>query len=183
MDDYKQIEDKMKKPIEGLKKEFKTIRAGRANPAILERIMVEYYGVPTPINQLAGISIPEARVIIIQPWDASAIKEIEKGIAKADLGITPNSDGKVIRLVFPQLTEERRKELTKTIKKMGEEAKVIVRNARREALDIFKAQQKAGEMTEDDLKDDEKKVQGLTDKYILEIDEIVELKEQEILEV
>jgi len=180
---YKGIEEKMKKTISVLKEELAGIRAGRANPVLLDKISVDYYGVPTPINQLGNITVPEARVIVIQPWDAKILKDIEKAIQKSDIGINPNNDGKVIRLVFPVLTEERRKELTKVVKKHGEEAKVAIRSIRRDAIEQFKAQKKKGELTEDDLKDAEKDVQNLTDKYITEIDKIVEIKEKEILEV
>jgi len=182
-DSYKGIEEKMKKTISVLKEELAGIRAGRANPVLLDKIFVDYYGVPTPINQLGNITVPEARVIVIQPWDAKILKDIEKAIQKSDIGINPNNDGKVIRLVFPVLTEERRKELTKVVKKHGEEAKVAIRSIRRDAIEQFKAQKKKGEMTEDDLKDAEKDVQNLTDKYIAEIDKIVEIKEKEIMEV
>lgn len=180
---YKPIEDKMKKTVSALKDNLAGLRAGRANPAILDKISVDYYGVPTPINQLGNVSVPEARIILIQPWDAKMLKEIEKAIQKSDIGINPNNDGKAIRLVFPALTEERRKELTKTVKKEGEEAKVAIRAIRRDSIEHFKAQKKNGEITEDDLKDVEKDVQNLTDKYITEIDKIVEAKDKEILEV
>jgi len=182
-DSYKSTEEKMKKTISVLKAELAGIRAGRANPAILDKITVDYYGVPTPINQLGNITVPEARVIVIQPWDAQIIKEIEKAIQKSDIGINPNNDGKVIRLVFPVLTEERRKELTKTVKKYGEEAKVAVRSIRRDAIEHFKVQKKNGEITEDDLKVAEKDIQNITDKFIAEIDKIIEAKDKEILEV
>ncbi|GAE87491.1 ribosome recycling factor [Acetivibrio straminisolvens] len=166
-----------------LKDELNTVRAGRANAAILDRIMVEYYGVPTPINQLGTISIPEPRVIMIQPWDVQILKEIEKEIQKSDIGINPNNDGKVIRLVFPPLTEERRKELTKLARKYGEDSKVAIRSIRRDGLEKMKSMKKNGEITEDDLKNAEKEIQNLTDKYIAEIDKVVESKEKEILEV
>ena len=182
-EEYKPIEEKMKKAIAVLKDELGGLRAGRANPGILDRISVDYYGVPTPINQLGNISVPEARVILIQPWDAKILKEIEKAIQKSDIGINPSNDGKVIRLVFPILTEERRKELTKMVKKAGEEAKVAIRSIRRDALEHFKQQKKAGDITEDDLKDAEKETQNLTDKYIAEIDKVVEAKDKEIMEV
>jgi ribosome recycling factor len=180
---YKDVEDKMKKAISVLKEELAGLRAGRANPAILDRITVDYYGVPTPINQLGSISVPEARVIIIQPWDAKILKDIEKAIQKSDIGINPNNDGKVIRLVFPILTEERRKELSKGVKKHGEDSKVAVRSIRRDAIERYKAQKKNNEITEDDLKDAEEDIQKMTDKYIVEIDKLVELKEKEIMEV
>lgn len=181
--DYKEIEDKMKKTISVLKEDFAGIRAGRANPAILDKINVDYYGAPTPITQLGNISVPEARIIMIQPWEAKMLKEIEKSIQKSDIGINPNSDGKVLRLIFPPLTEERRKELTKVVKKHGEDAKVSIRAIRRDAIDQFKTMKKNSEMTEDDLKTAEKDVQNITDKFIAEIDKLVELKEKEILEV
>jgi len=180
---YKGIEEKMKRTISVLKEDLGGLRAGRANPAVLDRISVDYYGVPTPINQLGNIAVPEARVILIQPWDAKILKEIEKAIQKSDIGINPNNDGKVIRLVFPVLTEERRKELTKVVKKHGEDAKVAVRAIRRDAIEHFKLQKKNGEMTEDDLKDSEKDIQNLTDKYIIEVDYIIEVKDKEILEI
>ncbi len=180
---YKEYEDKMTKAIGVLKEELTSLRAGRANPAILDKLTVDYYGVPTPINQLGSVSVPEARVIIIQPWEAKILKDIEKAIQKSDIGINPNNDGKVIRLIFPVLTEERRKELTKQVKKHGEETKVAVRSIRREAIEHFKAQKKNSEITEDDLKDAENDIQKMTDKYIAEVDKVVELKEKEIMEV
>ncbi|MCX7843541.1 MAG: ribosome recycling factor [Clostridia bacterium] len=180
---YKHMEEKMKKTIHALKENLAGIRAGRANPAILDKVAVDYYGVPTPINQLGNISVPEARIILIQPWDAKLLKEIEKAIQKSDIGINPSNDGKVIRLVFPPLTEERRKELTKVVKKDGEEAKVAIRSIRRDAVEDVKVQKKNGEITEDDLKDIEKEIQNITDKYIAEIDKIVEAKDKEIMEV
>ncbi len=183
MSEYKDIENKMVKAISALKEELVGIRAGRANPAILDKITVDYYGVPTPINQLGSISVPEARVIVIQPWDAKILKDIEKAIQKSDIGINPSNDGKVIRLIFPVLTEERRKELTKQVKKIGENAKIAIRNVRRDALEDFKTQKKNGEITEDDLKVAENDIQKLTDKYIEEVDKLVELKEKEIMEV
>lgn len=181
--EYRHIQDKMNKTIAVLKDTLAGIRAGRANPSILDKLTVEYYGTPTPIHQVAGISVPEARMIVIQPWDANALKDIEKAIQKSDLGINPNSDGKVLRLIFPALTEERRKDLTKTIKKDGEESKVAIRSIRRDAIEEYKEMKKKSEITEDDLKNAEKDVQNLTDKYIAEIDKIVEMKEKEILEV
>ncbi|MGI6669638.1 MAG: ribosome recycling factor [Acetivibrionales bacterium] len=182
-DSYKEYEDKMTRAINVLREQLSTLRAGRANPAILDRINVDYYGVPTPINQLGSISVPEARVIVIQPWDEKILKDIEKAIQKSDIGINPINDGKVIRLVFPVLTEERRKELTKAVKKYGEDAKIAVRAVRREAIDRFKQQKKASEITEDDLKVAEKDIQEITDKFIDEIDKTVEKKEKEIMEV
>ena len=181
--DLKNIEEKMNKTISVLEENLSELRAGRANPAILNKIMVNYYGVPTPINQVAGISVPEARLIVIQPWDASILKEIEKEILKAEIGINPNNDGKVIRLAFPELTEERRKELAKDIKKMGEESKVSIRSIRREAMDIVKSEQKEGTITEDELKSIEEKIQKLTDNKVDEIDKDIENKEKEIMNV
>ena len=175
--------EKMEKTIENLLERFKTIRAGRANPAILDGVKVEYYGTPTPINQIAGISVPEARLIVIQPWDASALKEIEKAILTSDLGINPNNDGKLIRLNFPELNEERRKELVKEVKKMGEDAKVAIRSIRRDGIDEFKAMQKNSEITEDELKMAEDNIQKITDKNIDEIDKLTDGKEKEIMTV
>ena len=181
--DFSEIESKMNKTIEVLKQNFSEVRAGRANPAILNRISVEYYGTPTPINQVAGISVPEARSIMIQPWDASILKDIEEAILASDIGINPNNDGKVIRLAFPELTEERRKELVKDIKKTAEEAKVAVRAIRRDGMDKAKAMQKNSEITEDDLRAAEETIQKLTDKKIEEIDRVLADKEKEILTV
>lgn len=180
---YKEIDEKMGKAIHVLKEELTGLRAGRANPAILDRLSVDYYGVPTPINQLGSISVPEARVILIQPWDAKILKDIEKAIQKSDIGINPNNDGKIIRLVFPVLTEERRKDLTKAVKKYGEDTKVAIRTIRRDAIEHFKVQKKNGDLTEDDLKVAETDVQKLTDKYIADVDRLVEIKDKEILEV
>lgn len=176
-------EEKMNKTISVFEENLSEIRAGRANPAILNKITVDYYGVPTPINQVAGISVPEARMILIQPWDMNLLKEIEKEILKSDIGINPNNDGKVIRLSFPELTEERRKEIVKDVKKMAEETKVAVRNVRREGIDKFKADQKAGDITEDDLKNAENEIQKLTDKYVEEADKIAEKKEKEVMSI
>ena len=181
--ELKHIEEKMNKTLDALSENLAEVRAGRANPAILNKIKVDYYGTPTPINQVAGISVPEARLIVIQPWDASILKEIEKEILKAEIGINPNNDGKVIRLAFPELNEERRKELVKDIKKMGEESKVAVRSARRDGLDEAKAKQKNNEMTEDELKLAEDQIQKLTDKKVAEIDKMIEVKEKEIMSV
>lgn len=183
MSDYKNIEEKMEKTISVLEQNFSEVRAGRANPAILNKVKIDYYGVPTPINQVAGISVPEARLIVIQPWDLSILKEIEKELLKADLGINPNNDGKVIRLAFPELTEERRKELVKDIKKIAEESKVSIRSIRREGIDEYKAMQKESLITEDDLKRAEDDIQELTDKKIDEIDKILANKEKEIMSV
>lgn len=171
---------KMKKSIEVMKHDFTTIRAGRANPAVLEKITVEYFGSNMPINQLASVSVPEPRMLAIQPWDASALKSIEKAIMASDIGINPMNDGKVIRLTFPQLTEERRKDLIKSVKKAGEDTKVAVRNIRRDAVDKLKDMKKKSEITEDDQKDLEKEIQDLTDKYCKEIDTEVAKKEKEL---
>ena len=181
--DYSKIEEKMSKTINVYKENLAEIRAGRANPAVLNKIKIDYYGTPTPINQVAGVSVPEARLIVIQPWDASILKEIEKAILAADIGINPNNDGKVIRLAFPELNEERRKEIVKDIKKMAEEAKVVVRNARRDGIDEAKKLQKDGEITEDELKQAESEIQKITDKNIEEIDNILNKKEQEVMSV
>ena len=180
---YNQIEDKMEKTIGNLEENYAEIRAGRANPAILNKIKVDYYGVPTPINQVAGISVPEARMIVIQPWDASILKAIEKAILTSDIGINPNNDGKLIRLTFPELTEERRKEIVKDIKKLSEEAKIAIRSIRRDAMDLAKKEQKDGDMTEDEEKQAEDKIQKLTDKKVAEIDEISAKKEKDIMSV
>ena len=181
--DYSEIQGKMEKTIDNLKERFSEVRAGRANPAILNKVKMDYYGTPTPINQVAGISVPEARMIVIQPWDVSVLKQIEKAILASEIGINPNNDGKVIRLVFPELTEERRKDLVKEIKKYAEEAKVAVRNARRDGMDKAKAMQKDGEITEDELKSAETDIQKLTDKNIEEIDKILSVKETEIMSI
>ena len=176
-------EEKMKKTLASLESELVTIRAGRANPHILDKLAVDYYGAPTPLQQVANITVPEARMIQIQPWESSLIKGIEKAILTSDLGLNPSNDGKVIRLVFPELTEERRKELSKGISKQGEDAKVVIRNIRRDAMDKFKAMKKSGELTEDDLKAIEKETQDLTDKYCKQIDEMAAAKSKEILEI
>lgn len=181
--EYKPIEAKMQKAVEVLTSELATLRAGRANPAVLEKVKVNYYGVPTPVNQVANVTVPEARLIVIQPWDSSLLKDIEKAIQTSDIGINPNNDGKVIRLVFPVLTEERRRELVKVVKKYGEEAKTAIRNVRREAMDEYRAMQKNSEITEDDLKVTEKDIQELTDKFISKIEDILKQKENEIMEV
>lgn len=181
--DVKPFEEKMKKSIESYKLELDTVRAGRANAKILDRITVDYYGTPTPINQLGTISVPDARTLVIQPWDSTILKEIEKAILASDIGITPANDGKLIRLVFPQLTEERRKDLKKQVSKLGEDAKVAIRNIRRDAMDKAKDMKKNSEMTEDEQKASEKTVQDLTDKYIKEIDVITASKEKEIMEI
>ena len=183
MGKYPEVEAKMEKRIDGLMSEFKTIRAGRANASVLDKISVEYYGTMTPVNQVGTISVPEARMLVIQPWDTTLLNEIVKAINKSDIGIAPQNDGKVIRLNFPPLTEERRKELGKLVKKYGEEAKVQIRNARRDALDMYKKKKKDGEVTEDELKDIEKDIQDLTDKYIKKIDAVTADKEKEIIEL
>ena len=183
MSDYIEFESKMKKTAEVLKTQLASVRAGRANAAVLDQITVDYYGVPTPIQQVASVSVPDPRSLMIQPWDAYVLKGIEKAILASELGINPQNDGRVIRLVFPQLTEERRKELAKQVKKYGEEAKVAVRNIRRDAIDKFKKQQKASEITEDDYKTIEKDIQKLTDDYIKEVDNITDKKEKELFEI
>ena len=175
--------EKMQKTIKALESEFGTIRAGRANPAVLDRIFVDYYGSPTPINQMAAISIAEARILVIQPWDKSTLVLIEKAIQKSDLGINPTNDGSVLRITFPQLTEERRRDLVKEIHKFGEESKVSIRSVRRDTIEKFKAMKKSSEITEDDLKSCEKDVQNLTDKSIKEIDNVIAAKEKEILSI
>ena len=181
--DTKQFEAKMQKSIEAYKNELDTVRAGRANPNILSRVMVDYYGTPTPVNQIGSVSCPDARTIVIQPWDSTTLKGIEKAILASDIGITPANDGKVLRLAFPQLTEERRRELTKQTAKMGEEAKVAVRNIRRDFNDKCKDMKKKNEMTEDEQKQSEKEIQDLTDKYVKEIDAITARKDKEIMEI
>ena len=177
------FEDKMGKSLANLEEEFAGIRAGRANPHVLDKLRVDYYGTPSPIQSVANVSVPEPRMIQIQPWEASMVKEIEKAILSSDLGINPTNDGKLIRLVFPELTEERRKELAKDIKKKGEGAKVAVRNIRRDAMDHFKKVAKAEDISEDEIKDLEDKIQKLTDSYVAKIDKAVEAKSQEILTV
>ena len=181
--DYTEIKEKMNKTISVFSENLAEVRAGRANPAILNKIMVDYYGVPTPISQVAGISVPEARLIVIQPWDASILKEIEKEILKSDIGINPNNDGKVIRLAFPELNEERRKEIVKDIKKMAEDAKVGIRNIRRDAIEAARKQQKDSEITEDELKVAEDEIQKITDKSVEEIDGILANKEKEVMSI
>ena len=177
------FEDRMKKTVSVLEDEFQTIRAGRANPRVLDRLTVDYFGTETPLNQVGNISVPEPRMIQIAPWDASTLKNIEKAIQASDLGINPTNDGKVIRIVFPELTEERRKDLTKDVKKKGEDAKVAIRNIRRDANEASKKAEKAKEITEDDLKRLEKDSQTFTDKYIAEVDKKVEAKSKEIMTV
>lgn len=181
--DFNSIEEKMKKTISVFEESLSEVRAGRANPNILNKITVDYYGVATPINQIAGISVPEPRMILIQPWDISMLKEIEKAINIAEIGINPNNDGKVIRLAFPELTEERRKDLVKDIRKIAEESKVAIRAIRRDGMDMAKAAQKNNEMTQDDLSAAETEIQKMTDTKIAEIDELLEKKEKEIMTV
>ncbi len=178
-----QYEEKMKKSLANLEEEYGAIRAGRANPRILDRIQVDYYGTPTSLQGVANISVPEARMIQIQPWDAGLIKDIEKAILASDLGLTPANDGKVIRLVFPELTEERRKELVKDVKKKGEEAKVAIRNIRRDANDAVKKEAKANEISEDDQNQLEDKIQKLTDEYVKKIDQAIDAKSTEVMTV
>ena len=180
---FNRTEEKMKKTIGVLESDYASIRAGRASAAVLDKITVDYYGVPTAINQMAAVSVSEARILTIQPWDVSSLKSIEKAIQVSDLGINPQNDGKVIRLVFPPLTEERRKEIVKTIKKMAEDSKVAIRSIRRDSIEKLKAKKKNSEITEDDLKDGEKKLQGYTDKYVKKIEDITAVKEKEILEM
>ena len=179
----KKAEEKMQKALAALNSNFNTIRAGRANPAVLDRITVEYYGTPTPLNQMAAISVPDPRTLMISPWDRSTFKSIEKAIQTSDLGINPNNDGSVIRLVFPPMTSERRSELAKEVHKMAEEGKIALRNIRRDAMDKLKAQKKNGEITEDDVKDGEKEIQKVTDKYVKEADTMADKKIKEIQEI
>ena len=183
MENIKDIEGRMQKSVDNLKEEYVTIRAGRANPHILDRLRVDYYGTPTPIQQVANVSVPEARMIQSQPWEASLIKDIEKAILVSDLGLTPNNDGKTIRLVFPELTEDRRKELAKDIKKKGDNAKVAIRNIRRDANDAIKKENKAGDISDDEAKNSEDEIQKITDKYIAMIDSAIDDKTKEILTV
>ncbi|MFD2371329.1 ribosome recycling factor [Brevibacillus sp. GCM10020057] len=179
----KDMEDRMSKAIANLKRDLSTLRAGRANPAMLDRVMVDYYGTPTPISQLANISVPEPRMLTIQPWDKTALKEIDRALQQSDLGITPSNDGVIIRLVIPPLTEERRKELVKLAGKSGEEAKVAIRNIRRDANDEIKKLEKAATISEDESRRHQETVQKTTDKFIAEVDKIVKDKEKDILEV
>ena len=184
MSEYVQpYQDNMNKSIDHLKNDLAAVRAGRANPAVLDKITVDYYGTPTKINQMAAVSVAEARILVITPWDASTIRNIQRAILASDIGINPTDDGRSLRLVFPQLTEERRRELVKDIKKMGEDCKVAVRNIRRDAVDKFKAMEKKSEITEDDLKDLQEELQKATDASVKTIDEVVKNKETEILEV
>lgn len=180
---FEKAESKMKKTVSHLLEEYATIRAGRANPAVLDKITVDYYDTPTPINQLAAVAVSEARVLTIQPWDASVLRGIEKAIQTSDLGVNPQNDGKIIRLVFPPLNEERRKELVKDVSKMAEEAKVAVRSVRRDAIEKLKEMKKSSDITEDDLKQAEKKMQDLTDKYVKNVDGCCDEKEKEILAI
>lgn len=179
----KKNEERMQRRINHLIDEYKTIRAGRANPAVLERVTVDYYGTPTPINQLAAVSVTEARTLTIQPWDASVLRQIEKAIQMSDIGINPQNDGKIIRLIFPPLTEDKRKEIARDIARIAEESKVQIRNVRRDTIEKLKAMKKSGELTEDDLKQAEKKVQEATDRFIKEIDAIAEKKKKEVMEI
>ena len=179
----KNTEERMQKTIDALDREYKSIRAGRANVSVLDKIQVDYYGVPTPIQQMAAVSVPEARTLLIQPWDASTVKEIEKAILTSDIGINPQNDGKIIRLNFPPLTEERRKEIVKDVRKKSEESKVAIRNIRRDALERLKAMKKAGDITEDDESNGEKKIQNTTDKYCKDVDGLSAAKEKEIMEI
>lgn len=181
--DFTNLKEKMDKSISVYSEKLSEVRAGRANPAVLNKVKIDYYGTPTPINQVAGVSVPEARLIVIQPWDLSVLKEIEKAIIASDIGINPNNDGKVIRLAFPELTEERRKDLVKDIKKMAEEAKISIRSIRRDGIEEAKGMQKNGEMTEDELKQAEDQIQKLTDKSVEEIDKILANKEKEVMSV
>lgn len=180
--DYKVYEDKMQKTVDSLESEFGTIRAGRASATVLDKVTVNYYGSDTPLSQVASISVPEPRMLVIQPWDPSLLKAIEKAILASDVGITPTNDGKNIRLAFPPLTEERRRDLTKLVHKYAEEGKVAVRNVRRDAVETFKAQKKKSEITEDDLKICEKDMQDLTDKYIKKVEDTAAKKEKELME-
>lgn len=180
---YDDIINKMDKTVGVFENNLAEVRAGRANPAILNKIKIDYYGVPTPISQVAGISVPEARLIVIQPWDLGILKEIEKEILKSDIGINPNNDGKVIRLSFPELNEERRKEIVKNIKKMAEESKIAVRSIRRDGIEEFKKKQKDSEITEDELRMAEEEIQKITDKKIAEIDTLLENKDKEVMSV
>ena len=175
--------DKMGKCVAAVETEYASIRAGRANPAVLDKVKVDYYGAPTPVNQLAAVSVTEARTLTIQPWDASVLRQIEKAIQTSDIGINPQNDGKIIRLIFPPLTEDRRKEIVKDVQKIAEETKIQIRNVRRELIDKLKAMKKDGELTEDDLKQGEKKAQDLTDKYVKEVESVSAVKQKEILEM
>lgn len=179
----KKTEERMNRRIDHLCQEFSEIRAGRANPAVLDKVKVDYYGTPTPVNQLAAVSVTEARTLTIQPWDASVLKQVEKAIQASDIGINPQNDGKIIRLIFPPLTEDRRKEIVKDVQKIAEDTKIQIRNVRRDAIEKLKAMKKSGELTEDDLKLGEKKVQDLTDKFVKNAEKISADKQKEILEM
>ena len=179
----KKAGESMDRRLEHMPKESSEIRAGRANPAVLDKVKVDYYGAPTPVNQLAAVSVTEARTLTIQPWDASVLRQIEKAIQTSDIGINPQNDGKIIRLIFPPLTEDRRKEIVKDVQKIAEETKIQIRNVRRELIDKLKAMKKDGELTEDDLKQGEKKAQDLTDKYVKEVESVSAVKQKEILEM
>lgn len=179
----KNTEEKMNKTVGVLERDYKSIRAGRANAAVLDKITVDYYGAPTPIEQMAAVSVPEPRILMIQPWDASTVKDIEKAILTSDIGINPQNDGRVIRLAFPPLTEERRKVIVKDVRKIAEDSKVAIRNTRRDAIEKLKGLKKANTITEDDVTNGEKKIQNLTDKYCKEIDELAGIKEKEIMEI
>lgn len=179
----KKADETMGRRIDHMCKEFSEIRAGRANPAVLDKVKVDYYGAPTPVNQLAAVSVTEARTLTIQPWDVSVLKQIEKAIQTSEIGINPQNDGKIIRLIFPPLTEDRRKEIVKDVQKIAEETKIQIRNVRRDTIEKLKAMKKAGELTEDDLKQGEKKIQDLTDKYTKNIDKLSAEKQKEILEI
>ena len=180
---FQNAETRMKKTIDSLNSEYISIRAGRANPSVLDKVMVDYYGTPTPINQVAAVSVTVARILTIQPWDMSIVNSVEKAIQKADLGVNPQNDGKIIRIIFPQLTEDRRKEIAKDISKMAEEAKVSIRSIRRDVMDKIKAMKKNSEITEDDLKQGEKKVQDITDKFCAQIDDLCASKSKQVMEV
>ena len=183
MSSHKDVETRMQKAIDALSTDYSEIRAGRANAAVLDKVKVDYYGTPTPVTQLASVNVAEARVLVIQPWDKTLLKDIEKAINKSDIGSNPQNDGNVIRLTFPQLTEDRRKELAKDIAKRGEQAKVAIRNVRRDGMDALKKQKKANEITEDELADAEEKIQKLTDKYVAKATDLEENKKKEILTV
>jgi len=183
MSEYKEFEDKMQKAVQFLESQFSSVRAGRANAGVLDQISISYYGTMTPLQQVGSISTPDPRSLVIQPWDAGVLRDIERAIQESDLGINPQNDGKVIRLSFPQLTEERRKELIKQVKKYAEDSKVAIRNVRRDAMEQFKKQQKASEITEDDLKDSERDMQKITDDYIKQIDAVTVKKEKELAEI
>ncbi len=180
---FAMAEEKMGKTVSALSAEYSSMRAGRANASVLDKIRVDYYGTPTPINQMAAVSVAEARILTIQPWDTSTLRAIEKAIQSSEIGINPQNDGRIIRLVFPQITEERRKELCKDVKKLAEDSRVSVRSTRRDCIDKVKKMEKASEITEDDLKNAEKKIQDLTDKYIKQIDKAAEEKEKDVMEI